>query len=335
MKNNKPLTYSLFFLLLLLTSVCTAQMQVVAPTTTFQIQLLQQSINKLRIIQTLPASSSSLDDTTSAFGFRQNNSRRNAEGGAMASVAGSAFEPVKISDFKDTLINGTVKSFSYQTIASSSAKILKAYFENISTGGKAFSAATRNSNFSNEIIEVRSYSNAVVKSFELPRMSANSRDIAAFKVEFEAPSVTTTYPGGRETTSRIVSNTRRAFCSNYRTTMSGMTTSNSRISDISAIKITAGSSAVAGVPYQLNDFSIEVATSVVQEYTQWFQSPNRATDLRTFNITYTDAGLRTNLVVVELQGVEIISMSNVSVPSGAIPKTKIGLRPQKIKVTFN
>jgi hypothetical protein len=321
--------FLLFLCLQLFSLVSLAQLQV-PTTTTFQ---LQQSLSKLRFIQNLPLSASSLNDTTSAFAFRQNSSRRTAEGGVFASVSGGALEPLKISDYKDTLINGVLKSFSYQTINPSSFKTLGAYCQNIISAGAAFGFVTRTSNFANEIIEVRTYRSAKVRSIELPRLSASLRDQTAFKVELEAPSVTTTYPGGTETGSRIISSNRKSFSNLYRASMSGMTTSNSRISDISAIKITAGPSAFSGVPYQLTDFSIELPTTFAQEYTQWLQSPNRASDLRTFTVAYLDQSMRTDLVFVELMNVEIISMSNVPVPSGAIAKTRVGLRAQKIKVT--
>lgn len=322
--------FLLILCLQLFSLVSLAQLQV-PTTTTFQ---LQQSLSKLRLIRNLPVSAASLDDTTSAFAFLQNGSRRNAEGGVFASVSGGPFEPLKISDYKDTLINGVLKSFSYQTINPSSIKTLAAYCQNIISAGAAFGFVTRTSNFANDIIEVRTYGSAKVRSIELPRLSASLRDLTAFKVELEAPSVSTTYPGGTETGSRTVSSARRSLSSCYRATMSGMTTSNSRISDISAIKITAGPSAFSGVPYQLTDFSIELATGFAQEYTQWLQSPNRASDLRTLTVAYLDPSIRTDLLIVELMNVEIISMSNVPVPSGAIAKTRVGLRAQKIKITF-
>ncbi len=299
---------------------------------------LQQAISNLKVIQALPLTAAALNDTTSNFTITANNRRVYAEGHATASTGKDPLEYLMISDYKDTLISGSMKHFAYQTLRLTSANLLRSYANKMisssSTLNAPFTATTRSSNFRDEIIEVRNYSNAKVVSIEFPKLEASERAVPTeFKVVLDAASVTSTYPGGTETTKRSVLVPGISLTSFFNTTISGINNSTTtRIAAISPIKISA---TAAAQRYQLSDFTIDVGTSFAQEFAQWIQSPGRATDLRTIRIAYMNGNLQTELLVLELLEVEIISMNNLPVTGNQIPKTRIGFRPKRINVRVN
>jgi hypothetical protein len=337
MKTNRSIYSILFLLLLPLFSM--AQLQI-SNATNLQ---LQQSFSRLRLLQSLPQSSANLNDTTSNFTVTNNNRRVYAAGHSTTSISSGPYEYLMISDYKDSLVGNSMKHFAYQAFRFTSSNLLRVYANKITSSSalsSTFGLTSRSSNFGDEIIEVRNYSNAKVLSLEFPSLNGSEKDISTeFKVVLEAASVSSSYPEDeRETTKRYVPVAGISLTSSFKVTVSGISNSATalpRIKAVSPIKITTNTAA-AGQRYQLNDFTIDVSTGFIQEWAQWIQSPNRATDLRTFRLAYMDVPLRKELLVLELLDVEIISMNNIPAPDGrASLTTRIGLRPRRINVIVN
>ena len=91
----------------------------------------------------------------------------------------------------------------------------------------------------------------------------------------------------------------------------------------------------AGDSTAISDFTIDLAQVDAAGWNEWFQSPQRNTDLKPTELILLGPDRRQELLTINLGEVEIISYSSIPVsenPSGA---KRIGLRARSVSMQLN
>ncbi len=80
----------------------------------------------------------------------------------------------------------------------------------------------------------------------------------------------------------------------------------------------------------ISDFTIEIPVADSGPWNDWFESPNRATDLKDGEIILLGPDLKEILMTIQLMNVEIISFSASA--GGTASTKRIGLRAKDIDI---
>lgn len=285
----------------------------------------------IQYLQKLPVFTKQTSDTSSTFTTTASGTRSYAQGHAFVQINGAASAHLTQLDYKDTLIGSTVKHFTTIVARMSAHTFIDAIAKNLSKckfTPEEYSMTTILTNFSYENIEQRNYSDCETHEIIFPALNRSDRTPFEVKVNVESKNVQTDNNNGNRI-SGLQPKSKPAFCSNFKFGLGSLPAQ--RILSISSINIEKNRATNGRRDsISISDFTIEIPVADSGPWSDWFESPNRATDLREGEITILGTDLKEVLMTIRLMDVEIISYS---ASAGATASTKrIGLRPKDLDI---
>ncbi|MBL0137768.1 MAG: hypothetical protein IPP86_04460 [Bacteroidetes bacterium] len=285
----------------------------------------------IQYLQKLPVFTKQISDTSSTFTMMASGTRSYATGHAFVQINGASSAHLTQLDYKDTLIGSTVKHFTTIVSRMSAHSFLDAIAKNLNKCKLApedYTMTTILTNFSYENIEQRDYSECTTNEISLPALNRSDRTPFEVKINIASNNVQTENNTGNRINS-LLPKSKPAFCSNFKFSLGNLPAQ--RILSVSSINIEKTRAANGRRDsISISDFTIEIPVADSGPWNDWFESPNRATDLREGEITILGTDLKEILMTIRLMNVEIISYS---ASAGATASTKrIGLRAKDIDI---
>lgn len=290
----------------------------------------------IRYLKVLPTFTAQSHDTVSTFSTTASGSRRYATGHAFAEIEGKGSSHVTQLDYKDTLIGNEIKHYTTIVARISAVRFLDELFKKLGDRfhpAESYSMVASLTTFNYETIEERRYEETETSEISLPSFNTSEKTPVEFKIKVESKDVRTD-DGGDSRRGTIGPRAKVALRSNFKLRVGNLPST--RIFAISAITIQKVYGGLrAGDSTAISDFTIDLAQVDAAGWNEWFQSPQRNTDLKPTELILLGPDRRQELLTINLGEVEIISYSSIPVsenPSGA---KRIGLRARSVSMQLN